>query len=100
MAGNANSGRREQYFLTALLMELKSAGKDMPQLRNIARQLISQAEQGDLAAIREFLDRLDGKPMQAIEHSGEIESTSREQREAAIAAALKAQEEDRLSKLN
>lgn len=35
-----------------------------------------------------------------MNHSGEIESTSREQREAAIAAALKAQEEDRLSKLN
>jgi len=44
----------------------------MPQLRNIARQLISQAEQGDLQAINVFLDRLDGKPMQAVEHSGSI----------------------------
>lgn len=73
MAGNSNSGRRERYFLSALLMELKAAGKDMPQLRSIARQLISQAEQGDLQAINVFLDRLDGKPMQAVEHSGHME---------------------------
>lgn len=92
--GNANSGRRERFFLSALLMELKSAGKDMPQLRNIARQLIAQAEGGDLQAIKEFIDRLDGKPMQAIEHSGEIETTSKEQREAAVAAALLAMKDE------
>lgn len=100
MAGNANSGRREQYFLTALLMELKAAGKDMPELRKIARILIDKSLDGDSVMMKELFDRLDGKPRQAIEHSGEIESTSREQREAAIAAALKAQEEDRISKLN
>lgn len=100
MAGNANSGRREQHFLTALLMELKSAGKDMPELRLIARQMIDKAVEGDPAFTRELIDRLDGKPRQAIEHSGEIETTSREQREAAIAAALQAQEEEARGRLN
>lgn len=36
----------------------------------------------------------------SMEHSGEIETVSREQREAAIAAALKAEMEDRRSTLN
>jgi hypothetical protein len=30
------------------------------------------AEGGDLAAIREIADRLDGKPRQAVEHSGRM----------------------------
>lgn len=67
MAGNANSGRREKPFLDALRMELAAAGKDHKALRAIARQLIAKAEEGDMMAIREFADRLDGKPMQAIE---------------------------------
>jgi hypothetical protein len=32
--------------------------------------LIAIAEGGDLAAIREIIDRLEGKPRQAVEHSG------------------------------
>lgn len=69
--GNANSGRREQFFLTALLMELKEAGKDMPKLRSIAKQLIDKADSGDLPAISELVNRLDGKPRQAIDVAGD-----------------------------
>ena len=99
--GNANSGRRERFFLTALLMELKSAGKDMPQLRNIARQLISQAEQGDLTAIREFLDRLDGKAIQAVDVSGHVESrAAMSDAELEAIASQQAQTESIPSKLN
>lgn len=100
MAGNSNSGRREQFFLTALLMELKAAGKDMPELRSIARQMIDKAVEGDPTFTRELIDRLDGKPRQAIEHSGEIETTSKDQRDAAFAAAIQAEAEDRRNKLN
>jgi len=78
MAGNSNSGRREKHFLTALLMELKSAGSDMPKLRNIARALIAKAEEGDMTAIREFADRIDGKVPQGLEHTGHIESRTSE----------------------
>ncbi|WP_148203757.1 hypothetical protein [Nitrobacter winogradskyi] len=38
-------------------------------LRVILEKLIDKAEQGDLQAIREIMDRLDGKPVQAIERS-------------------------------
>ena len=36
-------------------------------LRAIIEKLFEKAEQGDLQAIREVMDRLDGKPVQAIE---------------------------------
>jgi hypothetical protein len=35
-------------------------------LRLIVEKLLDKAEQGDLQAIREVMDRLDGKPVQAI----------------------------------
>lgn len=97
---------KEKSFYNALSVALAQAngvdleGKRVTKLRVIAEKLVEAAEAGESWAIREIADRIDGKPMQAIEHSGEIESTSREQREAAIAAALKAQEEDRIAKLN
>lgn len=67
MAGNANSGRKqEKPFRDALRMELAAAGEDHKALRRIARQLIASAEQGELQAIKELADRIDGKPAQAI----------------------------------
>lgn len=64
MAGNKNSGRREKPFAEALRMELADAGADHKRLRVIARKLLDQAEEGDMQAIREVADRLDGKPAQ------------------------------------
>jgi len=68
MAGNANSGpKREKPFRDALLMELLTAGEDHKTLRRIARAVISKAEQGDIQAIKEIADRMDGKVPQGIE---------------------------------
>jgi hypothetical protein len=36
-------------------------------LRRIANRLIDAAEEGDLSSIRELVDRLDGRPVQAID---------------------------------
>src|SRR5437660_4980097 len=36
-------------------------------LRRISAKLVEKAEEGDLAAIREIADRLDGKPAQVID---------------------------------
>jgi hypothetical protein len=66
MAGNANSGRRERPFADALRMELLAAGEDHRKLRAIARKLIDKAEDGDMQAIKEFADRLDGKVPQGL----------------------------------
>ena len=36
-------------------------------MRRIAAKLIERAEEGELAAIREIADRLDGKPVQMLD---------------------------------
>ena len=48
-------------------MELKAAGEDHKSLRRIARAVISKAEDGDIQAIKEIADRLDGKVPQGVE---------------------------------
>ena len=60
------SVNREKPFNDALRIALRG---DPLQLRRIAEKLATLAEGGDLGAIREVADRLDGKPLQA--HSGE-----------------------------
>lgn len=67
MAGNANSGRKqEKPFRDALRLELAAADKDGRGLRAIARKLIEAAEEGKMDAIKEMADRIDGKVPQAI----------------------------------
>lgn len=44
-------------------MEIAAAGDDLKRLRAIARALLNKAEGGDMQAIREVADRLDGKPI-------------------------------------
>ena len=60
------SVNREKPFNDALRIALRG---DPLRLRRIAEKLAEKAEDGDLAAIRELADRLDGKPAQA--HKGE-----------------------------
>ena len=68
MAGNANSGRKqEKPFRDALNMQIKAAGEDSKALRRIADALLSKAYEGDMAAIKEVADRLDGKVPQGIQ---------------------------------
>lgn len=67
MAGNKNSGSwAMKPFRDALKMELLKAGDNHKALRRIAAALIAKAEEGDMQAIKELADRMDGKPAQAI----------------------------------
>lgn len=66
-SGNPGGRPKQKQFRTALQMELNAAGDDAKALRSIARKLLDKAEDGDLQAIREIADRLDGKPVQGIE---------------------------------
>lgn len=67
MAGNANSGRKqEKPFRDALRMELAAAGEDNLALRLVAQKLIEKAQEGDMQAIKELVDRTDGKVPQAV----------------------------------
>ena len=63
------SVNREKPFNDALRIALRG---DPLRLRRIAEKLAEKAEEGDLGAIRELADRLDGKPPQA--HTGEVSS--------------------------
>jgi hypothetical protein len=58
------SVNRQKPLNDALLMTLRS---NPLALRRISAKLIEKAEEGDLAAIREIADRLDGKPAQVID---------------------------------
>jgi hypothetical protein len=64
MGRPVGSTKREKPFNSALLIELRS---NPLALRRIAVKLVERAEEGDLAAIREIADRLDGKPAQVID---------------------------------
>jgi hypothetical protein len=55
---------RQKPFNDALLMTLR--GNPLA-LRRISAKLIEKAEEGELAAIREIADRLDGRPGQVID---------------------------------
>lgn len=47
-------------------------GQARKKLALLADSLVTRAIAGDVAAMKEIGDRLDGKPTQAIEHSGEM----------------------------
>src|SRR5438445_8043700 len=77
------SVNREKPFTDALRLALLSGGRH--RLRSIAEKLAEKAEHGDLAAIREIADRLDGKPAQAVERGdGPLEAMTDQQLMALI----------------
>lgn len=93
---------REKSFFNMLSIALaqKGLGHDT-KLREVAEVLVTKALEGESWAIKEIADRVDGKPLQAIEHSGEIgDGSSKEQRDAAFAAAIQAEADERKARLN
>lgn len=58
----------------AALREEVRDGKKIKRLQIVADNLVRCAMEGDMAAVKELGDRLDGKPKQAIEHSGDAEN--------------------------
>jgi hypothetical protein len=69
--GNVNAMRNRPF---AEAINRAIAQDDGARLRAIAEALLTKAADGDMSAIREFADRIDGKAHQAIEASiqGEI----------------------------
>jgi hypothetical protein len=65
--GNQN-GKKRKLFYDALRIALLQ--EDSKRLRNITDKLVKAAENGDAWAIKEIMDRMDGKPVQATEISG------------------------------
>ena len=74
-ARKQGQGRRRlmtDAIMLALNREADSIvdGKPTKRLSVIVEQLVKKAEGGDLAAIKEVIDRVDGKAIQALEHTG------------------------------
>src|SRR5215831_20740225 len=59
--------QRDKPYREALRLELAAAGEDLKKLREIARAHIDKAAAGDMQAIKELADRLDGKPAQMLD---------------------------------
>ena len=72
VARNPRGQQRDKMYREALRLELSdmSGGIDLKKLREIARAHIEKAAAGDMQAIKELADRLDGRPAQILEHSG------------------------------
>ena len=83
MEKNGTSGNpygnpgKDKLLRTALLMELKNKGEDMPELRQIARRIIDCAVKGKenwTWAAKEIWDRLDGKASVVVADEREVRS--------------------------
>ncbi len=71
-AGNQNSANRG-IWRQAIIRALDKRGVSRADaLDDLADKLIKLVEEGDLQAIKEFGDRLDGKSVQGVEMSGEV----------------------------
>lgn len=65
--------RKSKDWESALRRALEKHESGMA-LAKIAEHVVQQAIAGDWRAIEEIANRMDGKPAQAIEHSGSIEN--------------------------
>lgn len=63
--GNKNSSKNNRLWAETIKRAVTQA--DGQKLRAIADALIEKAAEGDIQAIKELGDRLDGKPMQAVD---------------------------------
>ena len=70
--GFPENQRRAKLFAEALRMEIAAAGDDHKALRRVARALLNQAYNGNVAAIAMIADRLDGKVPQPVGGTGEL----------------------------
>lgn len=73
-APKGNQNRANQYrikrTLEKLLDEASSKREGLTRLEAACKAQLEKAEDGDTQAFREIADRVDGKPVQAVEASG------------------------------
>jgi hypothetical protein len=65
-SGNPNGRPKSKPFKNALQEALKAAADDEDLLNAVALALVKKAKDGDVQAIKELADRLDGKVTQPI----------------------------------
>ena len=70
--GNQNA--RKENRLWAETIRRAVVQNDAQKLRNIADKLVEMASAGDVSAMRELGDRLDGKPAQQLQLQGDADA--------------------------
>lgn len=71
---NAAKGKVWRAAIDRALERRSLSRKDgIQEIDALADRLLDAVSSGDLPALKEFGDRLDGKPAQAVEMSGQIE---------------------------
>lgn len=78
-SGNPNGRPPKAWTMSSLIEEAledveQETGKSYKSL--VAKKLATMALSGDIQAIKEVNDRIDGRPHQSIKHSGEIKGNS------------------------
>lgn len=75
-AAFGNQNARKRHWTTAIesAVMAEDPATKRRKLHAIADKLLQLAESGDMQAIKEIGDRLDGKALQAVELSGEVGS--------------------------
>jgi len=69
--GNQNAAKAKMWHAAILrALEKRGAGDRLAALDELAAKLLENVATGDMQALKEFGDRLDGKPTQQIEASG------------------------------
>ena len=82
ISGNPGGKAKHKIYSDALRLEVNRIDPDNPDRRKInalAEKLVSCALAGESWAFKEIGDRLEGKPVQPIEHSDVDDRTSIEQ---------------------
>ena len=67
--GNKNAVKNRPW---AEALNRALLAEDGKKLRALADRIIDKALEGDVQALKEVGDRMDGKPAQALEHSGDM----------------------------
>jgi hypothetical protein len=65
-SGNPNGRPKSKPFKDAIQRALKEAEGDEDMLNAVALALVKKAKEGDVPAIKELADRLDGKVTQPV----------------------------------
>lgn len=70
--GNQNAAKGKPWAMAIeRALEKRSRVDKVKALDELAEALLVKCDEGDMAALKELGDRLDGKPAQAIQHSGD-----------------------------
>ena len=73
--GNQNAAKAKMWHGAILrALDKRGGGDRVKALDELAQKLLDAVATGDLAALKEFGDRLDGKPKQQVEMTGDPEN--------------------------